>query len=244
MRTFVLFHEWGHIALRDAQVRVMESKDLDMIINVAKEISSDPNRLQHVHKYFRKDSSADKIFDLILGQFQRDELLEELLADIFAIKYVIHAELIADNTRHKGSSPERTALVFRLVYEAIMLLYYITATMNSTQELFKPKAIRNEFELKQFQSVSALVGRADARGKIWQIMLAQHFNNDLKYLQLVQYIKIGLCERYLITQLNAATKFQLAFKRQKFLRDVDESRLIIDEAKARLDAKREYGFLD
>ncbi len=165
-----------------------------------------------------------------------------MLADAFAVSTVMSTEI--GMLRHEETNPptEKIVLVLNLVYESIMLLYFIAATMNGVREWLKPKSIQHKFKMTDFRSVSALSARANIRGMLWTIFSNQELGGDIAKARLLREHDIGLRKNYLDTQVPAYETLRGSFDRVRVLREADDLRQKIDDTKARRRAAECYGF--
>lgn len=241
MRTFVLLHELGHAAIRNPQEQEIMSKNLKVVIDALKRAKNDEIDREIEQRYWRGHGSSDDFITQVLSQCEAGTVSKEMQVDLFAVYWLLMSEIGLFEGENEKPPDSSMAWALKMVYEAIMLLYFIMATMNGAKEWLRPKSIVQQFEMKDFPSVGALTARADVRGRLWAIFVSEHFAHDPGRLSLL-HKDAGFRERYLSTQHQAYSRLLNGFDRNRVLKEANELRSKIGYRDARDQAAEEYGY--
>ena len=234
VRQFVLFHECAHIALKDPIERQKQTDNFRVVL--------DDVRRNAPRNNLMSPEALKTLQDIVATESADPSAAEEMMADIMSLSFIMKAELMKidlNTLGHSNKSKEITAALAG-IYEAIMLLYFMTSTMNSLQEYFRPKSIRHHFEFDQFKSISLLSARADIRGRLWAIMMHQELSYDIKRINLVRSANLGFRDIYMQTQFRIIDQLKRGFDRKRLLGEAVELRAKKSQDAVRDEARQSF----
>jgi hypothetical protein len=243
MRTFVLCHELGHIAVKNHEIRDLQKKNLETVFASLQFIVDKKLFSPSLGEFGGNDETHIR---RIAAAAEDKNTENEMIIDAFALGQTFQAERALLDKSGLGDSEPDVVRMFVTIYQAMILLYYIMASMNGFREMLRPKSVRNNFTLDKFRSASTLSSRADIRGQLCSIMIASEVQHDIRIIERVSdacsQAEVDMRRRFRSTQLNAYAEFLRDLDRDRLVREADRLRSELNNKKAAARAARQYGF--
>jgi hypothetical protein len=240
IREFVILHEWAHLAVRDPEFRAHADGNLAEILHYIADsgVRRDRQELPPAGLF----DPGNRICRIVEHMQAVPSEREEMLVDITAIIQLIDTELGAYEAELGTPAPDATAGVLATINDALTLLFLMQATMNTFLEIFKPKSIRNGFDITRFESIKRLQARHDVRGAVCAVLSAHRLGRNLEMIAGLTDRSAGLSQRYIGSQLVSQQDFRSNYPRDCLLREDErlQQQLTYDEALA--EAAQYFGY--